>query len=172
MARGEGFSEQALSHVFIAHWRRFVRDAHAHLGSPDEAADAVSAAFTRALERRASFDAGRGSLATWMAAIVRHEVIDRLRRRARVSVTYLATTDDLASSEDVETTVEHHEGLARALTHLSERDRQLLALRFGQGLTNREIARLMGANERTVSVWLLRALRRLQPLIDPEGDAR
>lgn len=172
MARDEDFFEQAFSRVFVSRWWRFVRDAHAPLSSPDEAEDAVSAAFARALERRASFDARRGSLATWMAAIVRNEVIDRLRRRARVPITYLAAADDLAGNEDVETVVAHHEGLASALARLPERDRQLLALRFGQGLTNREIARLLHANERTVSVWLLRALRRLQPLIDHEGGTR
>lgn len=67
--------------------------------------------------------------------------------------------------------MERHDALAQALARLPVRDRQVLALRFGQGLTNREIARLLDANERTVSVWILRALRRLKPLVNVEGSA-
>ena len=172
MAQNEDVSEQTFSRVFVAHWRHFVQTARGPLGSADEAEDAVSSAFARAYERRASFDARRALLPTWMAAIVRNEVIDRLRRRARLPMVGLAAAERLASSDDVEAAVEQHEELAHALARLPARDRQLLALRFGQGLTNREIARLLDADERTVSVWILRALRRLKPLVNAEEDAR
>lgn len=170
MALNEDASGQSFARAFAAHWRHFVRSARAPLGSADEAEDAVSAAFTRAFERRSSFDARRASLPTWLAAIVRNEVTDRLRRRARLPTMNLAAAEHLLSVEDVEAMVGQHEELAHALARLPARDRQLLALRFGQGLTNREIARLLGADERTVSVWLLRALRRLKPLVTPEED--
>jgi RNA polymerase sigma-70 factor (ECF subfamily) len=171
MARNEDASEQLFARLFVSHWHRFVRSARAPLGSADEAEDAVSAAFTRAFERRATFDARRASLPTWMAAIVRNEVIDRLRRRTRLPTADLAAAEQLASGGEIEATVEQHEALAQALAQLPARDRQVLALRFGQGLTNREIARLLDADERTVSVWILRALRRLKPLVDVEGSA-
>lgn len=171
MAKNEDSSDWAFANVFAAHWRHIVQSARAPLGSADEAEDAVSTAFTRAFAHRASFDARRASLPTWVAAIVRHEVIDRLRRRARLPMVGLAAAERLASGEDVAATVAQHDALAQALTRLPARDRQVLALRFGQGLTNREIARLLDADERTVSVWVLRALRRLRPLIDTEECA-
>lgn len=171
MAKHEDASEQIFAHVFAAHWHRFVRSARAPLGSADEAEDAVSTAFTRAYERRASFDARRASLPTWMAAIVRNEVMDRVRRRARLPMVGLAAAEQLASGEDIAATVEQHDALAQALARLPARDRRVLVLRFGQGLTNREIARLLHADERTVSVWVLRALRRLKPMIDTEEYA-
>lgn len=171
MVRNEDASEQLFARVFASHWRRFVRSACAPLGSADEAEDAVSTAFIRAYERRASFDARHASLPTRMAAIVHNEVIDRLRRRARLPLVGLAAAEQLTSGEDVAATVERHEALAQALARLPARDRQVLALRFGQGLTNREIARLLDADERTVSVWILRALRHLKPLINAEECA-
>ncbi|MGI8854823.1 MAG: RNA polymerase sigma factor [Thermomicrobiales bacterium] len=171
MAQNEDASEQGFARLFTSHWHHFVRSARAPLGSADEAEDAVSTAFTRAFARRASFDARYASLPTWMATIVRNEVIDRLRRRARLPMVDLAAAERLASGEDGAATVELHDALAQALARLSARDRQVLALRFGQGLTNREIARLLDADERTVSVWILRALRRLKPLVNAEECA-
>lgn len=93
MARNEDASEQIFARVFASHWRRFVRSARAPLGSADEAEDAVSNAFARAYERRTSFDARRASLPTWIAAIVRNEVIDRVRRRARLPMVGLAAAE-------------------------------------------------------------------------------
>jgi RNA polymerase sigma-70 factor, ECF subfamily len=45
---------------------------------------------------------------------------------------------------------------------LSPRDRQVVALRFGSDMRNKDIAELMGLKEHTVSVILLRALERLR----------
>lgn len=161
--------EDEFTRAFRLHWGRFVGSAQAALGSRDEAEDAVSAAFARAYERRATFDAGRGSLAGWLAVIVRNEVTDRLRGRTRRPASPLAPGDEIASDEDVAATVERAETQARlmdALARLPDRDRQLIGWRFGHGLTNREIARRMGADERVVSVWMLRAMRRLKPLME------
>lgn len=77
--------------------------------------------------------------------------------------------DAIPAQDDPAAWVEQHEGqtqLLTALAHLPERDRHLLALRFGHRLTNRAIARLLHADERTVSVWILRAMRRLRVLLE------
>ncbi len=155
--------------AFRDHWGRFVGQVQAALGSRDEAEDAVSAAFARAYERRATFDVRRGSLPVWLGAIVRNEVTDRLRGRTRRPTAPLDAGAEIAGDDDVAGAAERGETQARlmaALAQLPERDRQIVAWRFGYGLTNREIARRMGADERVVSVWLLRAMRRLKPLME------
>lgn len=161
--------EDEFTRTFRLHWGRFVIHAQAALGSRDEAEDAVSAAFTRAYERRATFDARRGSLDGWLAAVVRNEVTDRLRQRTRRGTTAFAEGQEFASDEDIAAYVERADVQARlvdALARLPERDRQVIAWRFGYGLTNREIARRMNADERVISMWLLRAMRRLKPMLE------
>lgn len=54
--------EGVFARAFRDHWHRLVRNAHAALGSRDEAEDAVSSAFTRALDHRAAYDPARASL--------------------------------------------------------------------------------------------------------------
>ena len=133
--------------AFRLHWGRFVGQAQAALGSRAEAEDAVSAAFARAYERRATFDAGRGSLPAWLGAIVRNEITDRLRGRTRRPTAPLDAGAEVAGDEDIAAEAERGETQARllaALAQLPERDRQIVAWRFGHGLTNREIARRLG----------------------------
>jgi RNA polymerase sigma factor (sigma-70 family) len=52
--------------------------------------------------------------------------------------------------------------LFECLKRLSERERQIVALRFGAGTRNKDIATIMGLKEHSVSVTLMRALERLR----------
>jgi RNA polymerase sigma factor (sigma-70 family) len=58
-----------------------------------------------------------------------------------------------------------------ALARLSARERDVLALKFGSAITNREIARLTGLGESHVAVIIYRAVRRLRDLLaEGEGE--
>jgi DNA-directed RNA polymerase specialized sigma24 family protein len=54
---------------------------------------------------------------------------------------------------------------------LDERDRELLALRYGADLKARQIAELLGERTNTIEVALHRALGRLRKLMEEEGPA-
>jgi RNA polymerase sigma-70 factor (ECF subfamily) len=56
------------------------------LRAPDLAADVVQETFLEALRARASF-AGRSSERTWLIGILRHKIVDQIRRSGRESVT-------------------------------------------------------------------------------------
>jgi RNA polymerase sigma factor (sigma-70 family) len=56
--------------------------------------------------------------------------------------------------------------LAGAVERLSDRDRELIALRYGADLTARQIAELLGATTNAVEVSLHRALTRLRTDLD------
>jgi RNA polymerase sigma-70 factor (ECF subfamily) len=80
---------------------------------------------------------------------------------------------DLVSSDpSPETQVVQRETLIqllRCLEHLSERDQEIISLKFAGKLRNKEIGEIMGMPEKTVSVVLLRAMRRLRQEIDQES---
>ena len=52
------------------------------------------------------------------------------------------------------------------LPKLKDRERELLGLKYGGGLTNRKIASLVGLSEQNVGVILYRAMRRLRQLMN------
>ena len=141
--------------------------------SAQAAEDLTSATFLRALERIHSFDAARGDMRQWIFAIARHLVTDHLRTRRRWFVVPLDWLGPRASAEptpeDAAAGAEVHGGLVRAIGALPRRDRDLLGMRFGAALTNREIAAVMGLQEGHVAVRIQRALAKLKARLASQG---
>jgi RNA polymerase sigma-70 factor (ECF subfamily) len=95
----------------------------------------------------------------WLATIVRNEAF---RQHARVKPDLTATVElEGAEDEQVLATVETAD-LHAALAGLSERDRQLLEMRYEEDMTQAMIARRLGIPEGTVKVRLHRARDKLR----------
>ncbi|MGI9098816.1 MAG: RNA polymerase sigma factor [Solirubrobacteraceae bacterium] len=130
-----------------------------------DAEDLTQRTFERALRSWSRYDCTRGSLTTWLLAIARNLLIDHLRadRTSRqqslddVDAVYdalVAALDrvDIGLAPDLE----------RAMTVLTTREREIIALRFGGELNGREIADMTGLTLANVQQILSRSLRRMR----------
>jgi len=132
-----------------------------------ETADDITAQiFERALVNIGKFRPERAPFAAWLFAIARNGVNDHLRVQKRRRWLSLEVLRDRASAEPrPEEVVIHNETRAEllaAVVRLSDRERDLIALKFAAGLTNRRIAELTGLSGSNVGVILYRAVRRLR----------
>jgi RNA polymerase sigma-70 factor (ECF subfamily) len=137
-----------------------------------EAEDLTSEILERALTYLASFDSRKGSFSTWLFRIAHNTLVNHLRKRRYQNDHCTALGDarhrmeDLAADaptpEQVVVRDQETAHLLRCLCTLSLRQQEILSLRFAGQLTNREIARILEMNERTVSVTILRALRKIR----------
>jgi RNA polymerase sigma-70 factor (ECF subfamily) len=134
------------------------------IGEGADAEDVTSATFERALRYRESFDPRRGDAAAWLIGIARRCIADATHRPE-------TPTDDLPELPgEADDDVAHSRmDLRAALERLDERDRELLALRYGADLTARQIAELMELKTNAVEVALHRALARLRESLDQPG---
>ena len=126
------------------------------------AEDVTALAFERAYRRRGSFKPSRGSARAWLFGIARNAALDELRRRGRSAALEADVPDP---QEDVGAGAEH--GLRRAvvraaLEHLTPRERELVALKFFAGLTNAELAAVIGTTETNAGTRLHRVLGKLR----------
>lgn len=133
----------------------------------EAAEDLTQATFERALRAWARFDPRRASESTWLIAIARNLLIDH-HRRDRSSL-FEPINERLAPTvpgpdERITTSPE----LLEALGQLTDRDREVIALRFGGDLTGPEIASLMDLSLANVQQILSRSLRRLRVLLEGE----
>ncbi len=127
------------------------------------AEDLTATTFEHAWRSRAQYCGARGAITTWLFAIARHAAIDHLRRACpEVSLdTAMYVSHDLPMDD----LVQQHSDLARLaelVGRLSERERELISLKYGADLTNREIAQLTCLSESNVAVILHRALQRMR----------
>lgn len=145
-------------HAYVA---TLLRDAHA-------AEDVTAIAFERALRRRHSFDARRGSRRAWLFGIARNAALDELRRRGRQAQPALDDEAgvDVAAPGDEAQAATDRATIDAAVSTLDPRDRELIALKFHGGLGNAEIGRVLGISESNAGTKLHRAVRRLREACD------
>lgn len=136
--------------------------------NPFTADDLTARVFEKALAKLRSYRADRAPFGVWLFAIARNTITDHLRanrRRAVFSLDDLAVEPESHADPLPEQSALQHERqaeLGAALARLGERDRDLLALKFAGGLTNRRIAELSGLSESNVGVIVYRAIRKLR----------
>jgi len=146
------------------------------VGDINEAEELTSQVFERVLGRIGSYRPERGPFAAWLFAIAHNTVVDYQRaqkRRSRVPLelireTIWETACTAAGPEETVIRNERREKILSALSRLSDRERNLIALKFSAGLTNRVIAEMSGLTRSNVAVILYRAVRRLRAELDLE----
>lgn len=137
-------------------------------GSHEDAEDLTQATFERAVKAFDRYDPERASPATWLLAIATNLLTDH-RRRAAVR------PYDAADPAVIAAHAPHDDPFARqgldpalsaALARLSDRDRAIVALRYGADLTGPEISEMTGLSVANVQQILSRSLRRLRDELD------
>ncbi|HEX5928853.1 MAG TPA: sigma-70 family RNA polymerase sigma factor [Solirubrobacterales bacterium] len=137
-----------------------VRDAAA-------AEDVTATAFERAYRKRSRFDPSRGEPRAWLFGIARNAALDELRRRGR-QAELTAEPADLAAVPAHESAEESERRLAvsTALAGLDPGERELIALKFFAGLSNAEIAIVVGIGASNAGTRLHRAMTKLREACD------
>ena len=133
------------------------------VGHGPEAEDLAAATFEKAWRHRGRYRRDLSAFSTWLMVIARNLAIDHYRRaRPHVSLEHAEQLPAGETPEDIAEKRSDAEKLSRLLAMLADRDRELLALRYGAGLTNREIARVSGLSESNVGTILHRAIAALR----------
>ncbi len=130
------------------------------------AEDITSTIFEKALAAWGSYDPGKAGKSTWVFAIARNALTDHFRAAAaRPSVALDDSMDFADEGCDPEGEALRSDEVRRLRTLIAGLDadeRGLIALKFGAGLTNREIARSSGMSESNVGVIIFRTVRKLR----------
>jgi RNA polymerase sigma-70 factor, ECF subfamily len=152
-------------------YRRYLPRVYAYAfyrsASKQDAEDVVSEAFLRVAANLPRFRyRGEGSFAAWLFRIVNNQIADQRRRQKRsaagLPLEAAAAIEDRspAPGEDLERQEQFAE-LRRLVVTLAPQQQKVVLLRFFAGLRNREIARVLGLDERTVASHLSRGIQQL-----------
>jgi len=135
--------------------------------------DLTAQVFERALTHLDSYDPEEGTFAAWLFGIARNALYDHLRRQRRQNWLSLGALrrDPQPANTPEEALIQSERRLAllHALQTLSERERDLLALKFTGEMSNRQIAGLVGLSESHVGVVVFRALGRLRAILQSQA---
>ena len=110
--------------------------------------------------------AGTSPLQAWLKTLAKRCAIDELRKQQRTRARHAELPDEApeaASAQGMESMLECHRERERfaaavvsAIKHLSARDRNLLRLHYGAGVSAEAIGKAYGVHRATVTRWLSR----------------
>ena len=163
-------SEADFEALYHEHLPRIYNYFRYRLGDGPLAEDLTAATFEKAWRNRARYRRDLAAFSTWLFTIARRVAVDHYRRRRPQSSledqAHLSVDDNLEERVQQQADIQK---LSVLLARLADRERELVALKYGAGLTNRAIAGLSGLSESNVGVILHRALQSLRS--DWEAEA-
>jgi RNA polymerase sigma-70 factor (ECF subfamily) len=180
VARAADGDRAAFGALVQRHQDRIFNLAYQVVRNREDALDVAQDAFVKAFASLSGFK-GEASFTTWMHRIVVNLAIDCLRRRRRGDPTdyddRLAVPEErdagFTAPDNPEKALETREVrslLARGLQGLPPAHRAVLVLREIEGLSYRQIARVVGCNVGTVMSRLFYARRKLKKVLEPIWD--
>jgi RNA polymerase sigma-70 factor (ECF subfamily) len=138
-----------------------------------DADDLTSLIFAKLFEKQSYYQWDKAPIFAWTFSIARNTVTDYYRRLSRSTYTPLEATFELMdlgqSPDDIAVSNEVRQNLHKALASLSERERNIIAMKFWSGFSNRQIAKFTGLSESNIGVTLFRAMRRLRHTMVIQG---
>ena len=148
----------------------------------EDAEDLTAEVFHKLVTELDRYDRSCGSVLTWLLAMARNAVIDHHRRRRAYgsarerTVPVEEMADLLASAPDDPlgrlVRDEDLRGLDRLVRRLPAATREMFALRFGEGLSVREVATVMGLAEDAAKQRFARAFRKIRSELSAPQTAR
>lgn len=132
----------------------------------DTAEDITSTVFEKALEKFDSYRAERASFSTWILSIARNAVTDHYRAVGRAQEMQQNTIKEFipltVSADDEMVKAEEIQRLKVSLAGLSAQEQEIVAMKFGGEMTNREIAKALGLTDSNVGIIIYRTVRKLR----------
>ncbi len=131
--------------------------------------DLASSTFERALGNLSSFDPSRAQIKTWLFVIahnlsINHWKVEVNRPTIPLEDLQIAAPSDLIP-EDILVRSQDRQEILDVLQSLDPRTVDILALKFGGRLTNRQIAELMNLSPANIGIILFRSLIKLRQVL-------
>ena len=167
----EGDSK-AFEALYLHYMERIYRYIFFRVGDEAQAEDMAEEVFVRVWEALPKYKLGESRFTNWLYTIAHNLIVDHYRRRNPTPI----STDDLARHADPRDLPEQIVGrkqefevIAHSIMQLEDLEQQVLILRFVEGLSHREIAKIIDKSRTASRVIQHRALKTLRILLKRRG---
>ena len=149
--------------IYAEHLPRIYNYFRFRLAADADVEDLTARVFEKAWSARDRYRRDLAAFSTWLYRIAQNVSVDYLRsRRTHAPLeAALEVVADRTPADDEERRSDLSR-LAALTASLSDRERDLIALRYGAGLSNRAIAPLVGLSESNVGTILHRTVQTLR----------
>lgn len=152
--------------VYEKYYDRIYKYTYTILLNREEAEDVVADTFVLAYRNYDSYDPEKASVVTWLTRIAHNQAINLVRsadyrKRAEMPEYY----EPADSGSDIQAESDDKALIVELFKKLSEDEREFLNMRYTMGLTDAEVADMLGINVKAVNKRYQRLLAKCKELI-------
>lgn len=165
---------EQLASIYEDNYKRVYNYISYRINNHHNTEDMVSTVFEKAIACYDTYRPGSSPLEAWIITIAKNVVADYFRgiKRGHNVFSPLDSAVELIfpmkQPDEICVLQEENRHLLQALNMLSEKERNLVAMKYAGDIKNNEIARIMGMSESNVGVVLHRALRKMRKYLREE----
>ena len=170
LERAQAYDPVALGEIYDKYAPRIYKYVYYRIGNADLAEDLTSGVFTKMLEAIQSSKAWRVSFSGWLYRIAHNMVVDHFRRRPKerelpLDERLVAADNDPERAAEIALTSER---LRDAVNLLTYDQAQVITLKFAEGMSNAEVAQILGKTEGAIKSLQYRALGALRKQLEAD----
>jgi RNA polymerase sigma-70 factor (ECF subfamily) len=170
LERAREYDAQAIADIYDRYSLRIYSYIYRRIGNARLAEDLTSAVFVRMLEAIRSSKAWRSSFSGWLYRIAHNLVVDHFRsggqdRNVSLEDMTIASPERLADAAEQSLTEER---LRDAIGQLTGDQSMVISLKFIEGMSNTEVAVIMGKTEGAIKSLQFRGLATLRRMLGEE----
>ncbi len=166
--RAAGGDFEAFGDLYHIYIERIYRYVFYQVKDKSTAEDITEEVFVKAWKAINTCKGKEQTFSSWLYRIAHNHVIDNLRRlqkRQSIEIEKVVKIGDLET--EIEGELERQE-LLKSMACLPQNQRQVIILKFIEGLDNREIEQVMGKSQGAIRVLQMRALATLRQELSRE----
>ena len=161
---------EAFGELYAIYLDRIYRYVFYQVNDKMTAEDLVQDIFLKVWKSLNSYNQKRASFSTWLYRIAHNHVIDYFRTRRLHQILEDDIQDSVTSLEEDAEKMLMQKELSETISGLPPQQRQIIILKFIEGLDNREIAQIMRKREGAIRAMQMRALRNLRQKLSRDGS--
>lgn len=165
--------KQVFIELYEYYFPRIYNYIFARVGDSSAADDITGDVFEKIVTKIDKYKPECGRFSTWIFTIAQNEVTDYHRKRKKSLLRIVDGQSDISSNnpsnDELLILDEEIACLMRCMSLLSDRDRNVVSLKFWSELSNQEIAEMINESSNHVAVILYRAIKRLKMLMKEKG---
>ncbi len=152
--------------IYDTYFSRILNYARYKVGNEEDAHDVTAKTFERVFRNLHRYQPTKAPFSSWIFSIASNELKKNYREQCRhkwLSFDQAGSLlSNLADPEDKAIEKETYKHLYEALSCLKEREKNIISLKFGGQLTNREIGKMLNLSDSNVGVILYRSIQKLK----------
>lgn len=172
-AREDLYMEKEFSYIFDTYYKKVYNFIYYRVNNHYTAEDLTSQIFEKVMLKINTYDESKAPFEVWLFAIARNVTNDYFRSLQNYKFFSIDAIKNLISKkttpEDIVEIAETNDELLKALGVLNDREKNIVALKFGADLKNVEIAKVLDITESNVGVILFRTMKKLKKELERKG---